>query len=300
MATNSSKTRPRWAFTLIEVLVVIAIIGATLGLILPAIQRVRAASARTICRNNLKQHALALHAYHEAHRRLPPGCSYQGGKDPQLHMSWMTRILPFLEQEALWQLSLAAYRDEPFFEAPPHRPILGQRMPVFLCPSDDISDQPFDYEAFRVAFTDYLGVEGRDFLRRDGVLFTDSNLTLGEISDGTATTLMIGERPPTADHELGWWYAGWGQNKTGSADVTLGVREICVHPRYWRCPRGPYDFEPGSASNLCDAFHFWSFHPGGANFAFCDGSVRFIAYSANPIMPALATRAGGEAVTAAE
>lgn len=286
----------RCAFTLLELLVVIAIIAAAIGLILPAVQRIREAGSRATCLNNLKQHALALHAYHDAHRRLPAGCSYRNGKDPQLHMSWMTRILPYLEHEGIWQAAVAAYRAEPFFELPPHLPILGRRMPIFLCPSDDLSQQPFDFGSFQVASTDYLGMEGRDYARRDGVLFTDSGIGFGEITDGTAFTLMIGERPPTADNHLGWWYAGWGQNKTGSADLTLGVREINSHSRCWRCPRGPYDFEAGTADNACDAFHFWSFHPGGANFAFCDGSVRFLAYSANPLMPALATRAGGESV----
>jgi prepilin-type processing-associated H-X9-DG protein len=62
------------------------------------------------------------------------------------------------------------------------------------------------------------------------------------------------------------------------------------------CWQGPYFFSPGTLQNICDPFHFWSLHSGGANFLFCDGSVHFIPYSAKDIMPALATRAGGEAV----
>lgn len=66
--------------------------------------------------------------------------------------------------------------------------------------------------------------------------------------------------------------------------------------RYSYCQNGPYLFQPGDLRNNCDSFHFWSTHPGGANFAFADGSVRFLSYSADPIMPALATRSGGETV----
>ena len=60
--------------------------------------------------------------------------------------------------------------------------------------------------------------------------------------------------------------------------------------------RGPIRYGPGRLTNRCDVLHFWSLHSGGANFVFCDGSVRFLPYSAEPIMVALATRAGGETV----
>ena len=108
---------------------------------------------------------------------------------------------------------------------------------------------------------------------------------------------MIGERPPSADERFGWWYAGTGQDRDGSADMILGVREKRGSDFSLRsCPPGPYEFGPGRLDNQCDALHFWSLHPGGAHFAFCDESVRFLTYSADPILPALATRAGGETV----
>src|SRR5262249_51159207 len=121
---------------------------------------------------------------------------------------------------------------------------------------------------------------------------------LADIHDGISNTLLAGERPPSADHNLGWWYAGWGQNRDGSAESVLGVNEMNTYS--WtqgRCPPGPYEFQPGAVNNMCDAFHFWSLHSGGANFVLCDGSVHFLTYSAAPVMPALATRAGGEVVT---
>jgi prepilin-type processing-associated H-X9-DG protein len=106
-----------------------------------------------------------------------------------------------------------------------------------------------------------------------------------------------GERPPSADFWYGWWYAGYGQAGTGSADMLLGVRERNLGgPFVSDCPAGPYHFREGRADNQCDLFHFWSLHPGGAHFLFADGSVRFLAYSADAILPALATRAGGEPV----
>lgn len=76
----------------------------------------------------------------------------------------------------------------------------------------------------------------------------------------------------------------------------LGVRER--QSPLWggapECPRGPFHFQRGRLDHQCDVFHFWSLHAGGANFAFADGSVRFLAYSADPILPALATRAAGD------
>ncbi len=65
---------------------------------------------------------------------------------------------------------------------------------------------------------------------------------------------------------------------------------------YHNCADGPYAFGPGDLKQHCDAFHYWSLHTGGANFAFADGSVHFLRYSATAVLPALATRAGGETV----
>ncbi|MFO0809578.1 MAG: DUF1559 domain-containing protein [Gemmataceae bacterium] len=287
----------RRAGTLLELLVVMAVIGVLMGVLLPAVQAVRSAAVRMACANNLKQIALALHGYHDAYRSLPPGCSVLNGTAPQPHMNWLARLLPQMEQAEMWRRAVAAFERERFFEYPPHLPLLGQHMPGFVCPADGTSQLPWQYPTFRVAFTDYLGVEGTDLNRQDGVLHLDSRVTLTDVTDGTSNTLSVGERPPSADHNFGWWYAGWGQEKTGSADSVLGVREVRIHRKYQACAAGPYAFTPGRDDDRCDAFHFWSFHPGGAHFAFCDGSVRFLAYTVDPLLPALATRAGGEPAT---
>lgn len=134
-------------------------------------------------------------------------------------------------------------------------------------------------------------------MRKDGVLYLDSAVRLADIRDGTSQTIAAGERPPSADLALGWWYAGWGQAKDGSGEMHLGVREMNNYARYSRCPTGPYHFVLGRIENRCDALHYWSLHVGGANFLFCDGSVRFIAYSTDDLLPALATRSAGDIST---
>jgi prepilin-type processing-associated H-X9-DG protein len=148
-----------------------------------------------------------------------------------------------------------------------------------------------------VALTDYLGVLGTDMRTRNGVLYINSAVKFTDIADGTSSTLLIGERPPPANFLYGWWYGGIGQDGEGSVEVVLGTRELNHSSMgLGGCPYGPYSFTPGDLKDKCSRFHFWSPHPGGAHFAFADGSVRFLPYSAADVVPALATRAGGEAV----
>ncbi|MFO0811501.1 MAG: DUF1559 domain-containing protein [Gemmataceae bacterium] len=285
----------RTGLTLIETLVAVAIVAVLMGLVLPAIQQVRAAAARTRCANNLRQIGLAHHQYHQAHGVLPPGNSYRNGKSPQPHMSWCTRLLPYLEQDALWQNALAAFtQDRDFRNDPPH---LGVKtvLPVFLCPADSRT------VGRTAALLAYLGVEGKHQNQLDGVLFIDSAVPFADIRDGLSSTLLVGERPPSAEMDFGWWYGGSGMENVGTGDHTLGVRAHAAgRIGVAACDFGPYYFVPGRLTNQCDLLHFWSVHPGGAFFAFCDGSVRFLAYSADAVMPALASRSGGEAIAAPE
>lgn len=280
---------------MVELLVCIAIVSILIGLTLAAVQRTREAAARVRCLDNLRQLGLALHQYHQAHGALPPGVGYQDGKDPYPFLGWQARLLPHLEQNSLWDQTVAAFhQDRVFWDNPPHTP-LATVVPVFLCPSDGRISSPQSVGNVGVrAFTSYLGVEGTNAGLADGLLYLDSKHRLADATDGAATTLLVGERPPSADLVLGWWYAGWGQLQNGDGDMLLGVRSRNYAGYGPGCPEGPYQFQPGKFSNQCDAFHFWSPHPGGANFLFADGSVRFVRYSADPILPALATRAGGE------
>jgi prepilin-type N-terminal cleavage/methylation domain-containing protein/prepilin-type processing-associated H-X9-DG protein len=136
---------------------------------------------------------------------------------------------------------------------------------------------------------------------------------LADITDGTSNTLMVGERPPSKDLIFGWMFAGFGNSGDGDGDVILGISERHdsdytgvgpqKDPNGNLCSRGSldpnsplaYKLSPGSTLNQCDQFHFWSLHPGGANFCMGDGSVHFLSYDTSPIVQrAMATRAGGE------
>ncbi len=286
----------RDAFTLVELLVVIFVLGVLIGLLLPAVQKVRAVAARIQCANNVKQLGLALHQYHDTAGTLPPGVKLRRRTEPLPRMSWLARLLPYVEQEPLWRYTLAAYEYARVpFRDPPHIGF-GTPIKVFACPADSRAQEPqTTHRGYRPALTSYVGVLGTAYDRTDGVLFRDSQIRLTDILDGTSNTLMAGERPPSADFWYGWWYAGQGQRDTGSGDMLLGVRERNMRARFasW-CPAGPYRFGPGNVTEQCDLFHFWSLHNGGAHFVYADGSVHFLRYSADPILPALATRAGGE------
>ena len=290
------KSHRRRGITLIELLVVIAIIAILVGLLVPAVQKMRAAAAQAECANNLKQIGLALHQYHDQKKVLPAGMR---SRRPYRLSSWLTHILPHVDQQNLWNVSDAAYRQSPYpFKNPPHIG-LATVVPVFTCPADSRCSQVQTSQRSNhlVALTSYLGVSGKDLTTMDGVLFRNSKVRFADITDGASNTLLVGERPPSADFQFGWWYAGVGQRNTGSADSVLGVYEQNALPiTAGSCAPGNYPFAPGNLNNQCDMFHFWSLHSGGAHFLFADGSVHFLTYGAAPILPALASRAGGETV----
>ncbi len=298
----------RRGYTLIELLVALGIIAILIGLLLPAVQKVRAAAARLQCSNNLKQLGLALHMAHDAEAAFPPGLSNARG-EPYPSLSWMARLLPYLEQQPLWDQTTVDFRrvPDPYSRNPAHaaRSVV---LAVVGCPSDwrvrtawdlALPSAPSD----RVALTSYLGNLGTNRSRPDGVLYRNSRVRIEHIADGASNTLLVGERPPTPELLYGWWYAGDGLGGTGAIDVVLGVREFnspSPYRQYVHCGHGPFPFRSGRIDDYCSTFQFWSLHPGGANFLFADGSVRFLRYEADSVLPALATIAGGEAVTIPE
>lgn len=295
----------RYGISLVELLVVLGLISILLGLTLPAVQSTRAAAARVSCQNHLKQIGIALHACHGVHGRFQPMPQQPPvpgvlGHDPYHLLSWQAVLLPFLEQNHLWELSVQACREESLpFHNPPH---VGYAtvIPVYGCPADSRLSKPLrdPGSGQMVAYSSYVGVVG-DTIRGRGVFSYDIGTRLSDITDGTSHTLMVGERPPPDSLQAGQWYSGVTD---GRFDVERGPDGFLytrgpAFPNHYSCPYHALpDFGPGRLSNPCDRYHFWSLHPGGANFLFADGSVRYLPYRASAILPALATRAGGEVV----
>lgn len=292
----------RDAFTLVELLAVIAIIGILIGLLFPAIQAVRESARRTQCSNRLRQISLGLHNFHSTHRHLPSGIR-SSDHETQPSLSWLAILLPYVEQQNIWEESnrLLAANPNPFANNIHRHPIKS-----YACPSDPSAGKVhWTHENRLVATTNFLGVNGTNWQNEDGVFYLESQTRFSEISDGLAYTLMIGERPPSSDFWYGWWYAGAGQLGTGSVDSVLGINEtkaptVDGEITYLeQCSNGPHHFKRGSSNQQCDAFHFWSHHPNGGHFALCDGSTQFMNYSlSNVILSAMATRAGSEATQA--
>jgi prepilin-type processing-associated H-X9-DG protein len=288
--------RPAAGVSLVELLVALAGLVAVVAMAVPAVQRARGSAARAACQNNLRQVGLAAQGYHALHGAFPPGVTAAGRPFQQL--GWLARLLPHLDQVPLWEQTVAAYQAAP--GNPFTRPHTGVQTVVktFTCPTDGrLTAARTTRLQFYVAHTSYLGVSGVDHDQTGGIYGYSSHVKIADIIDGTSQTLAAGERPPSPDYWYGWWYASTVSGPQAGL-TTLGVRERRTDddPSLATCPPGPYAFRPGRLDEQCDLFHFWSLHPGGANFGFCDGSVRFLPYAADAVLPAMATRAGGEAV----
>ena len=222
----------RTAFTLIELLVVIAIIAILIALLVPAVQKVREAAARAQCINNLKQQGLALHAYHDVMKVLPPGApsdippwtpTVNGGWGT----SWMVHITPYIDQGNIWSKWTYVYGTNVGYSGKYNtinRALVNNLLiPVYRCPSTNFDDQ-FSRSAFgggKAMMADYMGIAGtvRGFggvnelrtwpqnglaptattstvagiVSAGGVLYSQSRVKLLQISDGTSNQMMVAE-----------------------------------------------------------------------------------------------------------
>lgn len=308
LPARPTHTKAQAGFTLVELLVVVAIIAVLMALLLPAVQKVREASNRLQCLNNLKQVATALHSYHDVNMSFPHAYDARAlfldpSRTPEtssrlrliLTKSWATLILPFIEQQNLESTGYADYHE--------------RHLPIYACPSDR---RAVGYYTGTRGFgtqglTDYLAVTGTmTFIgnpdvpsvrqKCNGVIYESSRTRITDITDGTSMTVLVGERPPSPDLFWGWWT--WG-----AFDASMGVRDTFAvylssgagDARVSCTTMFPETFRPNNNNN-CDTHHFWSTHPGGGNWLFADGSVRFLPYQSNSVLPALATRNGGEVV----
>lgn len=300
------QSRP--AFTLIELLVVITIIGVLIGLLLPAVQKVREAAARTQCKNNLKQIGLAFHNYHAAYGGFPPGFASQAATvdGPSLGSGWgwAAHLLPYLEQDNL-------HRQIDFTKDIAHPSNSQARLTsirIFLCPSDSPPGPTFTVQddagnaICDVAFGNYVGMAGVYEVTgypdtsngSPGVLLRNSRVRVTDITDGSSNTLFVGERASRRSPQTTWVGAVTNasvppQNPALDAEGP-GVLVLTNSGTIadGRVPNNSLDHVEDTNSN----------HTQGVNFLFGDGSVRSIPNTISPaVWVAITTRSGGEAVS---
>jgi hypothetical protein len=183
---------------------------------------------------------------------------------------------------------------------------LTTSVPLFLCPSDPRAVTSFGGNAGgfsdQYGLTSYVACHGTTFAASasDGMLFLNSKIRLTDARDGTSSTFLAGERPPSPDGEYlplywGWWFYQ-STHDVGMAANASNVFAFDQGDHGTPCAN-PDSFRVGRFDNYCDTHHFWSPHSGGAYFIFGDGGVRFVPYNIGPgVFSALCTRSGGEVV----
>lgn len=258
-----SNSCSRVAFTLIELLVVIAIIAILIGLLLPAVQKVREAANRMQCQNNLKQLSLGMHTYHDSKGGFPP--IYWTPSSPANvngDWGWSVAILPYIEQTALFNtMNPGNYLGD----IPGVNAITQTWLPVFNCPTDPTTSKTNTF-ARNYGRSNYLvsdQIAGRYSRNMTTGALTESEVRIASITDGTSNTFMIGERDMKTNTAGGVWI---GRVNGLTNAVAIGRADV---PMNTPCPN------PNSDPN-CNRHAWSSQHSGGANFSFCDGSVKFV------------------------
>ncbi|MEW4488781.1 DUF1559 domain-containing protein [Thalassoglobus sp. JC818] len=296
----SRKTKS--GFTLIELLVVIAIIAILIALLLPAVQQAREAARRTQCKNNLKQFGLAMHNYHDVYKMFPIGHQYWGSfnGDPDVNpkrggsaYGWGWALLPFMDQGPLFNLfwaeqQIAWDQPGPNQQAGQENVTLCQTvLPMFSCPSDTKptnqnhgqipSSATSSYQGNASAYNGYHGnnVTANNIPRRRNGIFRRNNggppSRIRDITDGTSNTIAVAETRwgmQTNGLNTSRIYGGQGgQNPlTGAEGATNCVLVSGEWAMNWLQIEG--NTQPNRTAG--------SMHVGGAQFLFCDGTVRFL------------------------
>jgi prepilin-type N-terminal cleavage/methylation domain-containing protein/prepilin-type processing-associated H-X9-DG protein len=315
--------RYRRGFTLIELLVVIAIIAILIALLVPAVQKVRSAAARSQCGNNLKQIALGMHSYHDAYKKLPYGEGPGNPADPITTRrgccwgTWQMLLLPYIDQEPMFKLyvnlsgndikgtAITGTTNRLRYGDPPNSTyVTNQRLAVLTCPSDEANPSaipPITSHNYVVNYGNTNNYQV-DITTPASVKFLGAPFgwapdekRLISITDGTSNTLMVSETVQGKNSDLRgftWWAPGaqfttfYGPNSS-SPDI---VTQNCVNRPLENLPC----VDNGGAWNILSAR---SRHTGGVQAALCDGSVRFIQQSIDiSIWRALSTINGGEPI----
>ncbi|MFM9117036.1 MAG: DUF1559 domain-containing protein [Planctomycetota bacterium] len=293
---NAASRRARTGFTLVELLVVLAIIGIMVALLLPAVQAAREAARRTSCTNNMRQLGIALHLYHDVQQTFPSGWL---GTDPATRLpdvsgptgwAWASMVLPYLEQK---NVSESVVNFNLPLLAPQNDTARTLFLPVFRCPSDpgqttfNLGDEDDPNTIItRLAMSNYIGVFGTTELEDceglpigqicygNGAFQHQQGVKNADFLDGLSNTLLVGER----SSRLG--YSTWTGVVPHGEESLARVLGIVDHsPNY-------------SGAHLDD---FTSQHKAGANFVLGDGSVRLIVSTIDlKVYAAMGTRAGGE------
>lgn len=294
IASFNAKGRP--GVTLVELLVVIGILTIVISLLTPGVQYARESARRIACDNKLRQLGLAAHNFESAWKRLPTG--HEGQNDQYPFQTWTTKLLPYLEQDSLYQEIQVAYQKSrnPFEQTVHTR--FNTVLSPYTCPSDSRVSASHVARGIPVALSSYVGVNGTDFTLRDGLLYFQSRVRFADVTDGLSNTMAIIERPPSADFYFGWWYAGFGSDFAGAIDSSVGTHEInAFAPDHIGafCSQGPFQMQRRTIHNAqCGIFHPWSLHS-VVNMVRADGSVTGISYEISlTVLMAAGTRAGAE------
>ena len=301
-ALKIPQRRARSAFTLIELLVVIAIIAILIALLVPAVQKVRAAAARTQCLNNLKQLGLASHMYHDAQHYFPIGNTFVpggAGVNPQPRNMWTFYILPYIEQGSV-AIDLTTGNggagNVVYFK---------MVIPVFRCPADQAGldasgfaranyvacfsadgimlepGSPWNYDsAYSVAANNPSVASGKRALFNFGV-----KRNINQVLDGTSNTVAFSETiagPNGTDDIRGKWYNDWGVHYTHhrTPNTSLGDLIWSAVPGYCNPLNAPCSATAGSWS--LEDYAARSQHSGGVNVMMADGTGRFVTNDISP------------------
>ncbi len=327
----------RRAFSFMELLLVIALLVVLVGLLLPALRKMREANARVACQHNLRYIALAASQFHDAQAHFPAGetalnASFLGPWDEEYYPSWVLPLLPYLGEKER-AAGLARF---PEFEDR-HRggrsSLYGTPIPILICQSDVLPPGgAFEYNSPNPLSPTYNPVfpEGRydavcsyganwgtqlflnvptQILDKNGMFHYNTRTRTADVLDGASTTILFGER---SHQELRWRFMGY-KNPTPQ-DFAVFARWYTGGVFTGRQPIESMNFKlpawvesdppvPGSIP-WSDLYYkrlgsYGSEHPGGCNFVMADGAVRFVSDSISlPTIQALSTKAGGEMLTA--